>query len=200
MGGEKSSTKCPEALERCLAHGRSCRPGFLKVLSGLSRTKPSQSSPFPSNKAHFHIMQTLLTRRSVEVESHGHTARSRSVSGPASLLLQVHRLHQSLCPLNSARKCCDGRPQDFGIHFQDGRKVLHNFKNAPRAALSHAGRRRRLCPQLSETGLTRLMSSLGSIRPHTHTQTQRRSSAVCFSPQTPSKVKVPSATSASLSL
>lgn len=191
-GGEKSSTKCPEALERCLAHGRSCRPGFFKVLSGLSQTIRAKAACFHQTKLIF----TSCKRFSpAGLWRWSHTAQSRSVSDPAPLLFQVHRLHQSLCPLNSARKCSDGRLQDFGIHFKDGRKVLHNFKNAPAPP----------CPTqaaVASSSALRNGTETSHVQPQQHsaTHTQRRFSAVCFSPQTPSKVKVPSATSASLSL
>lgn len=172
MGGGRNPAPSVQKLwSAALLVAGAAGPGFFQGLIGVIANEPSRSSLFPSNKAHFHILSTLLTRRSVEVESHGPS--SRSVSGPAPLLFQVHRLHQSLCPLNSARKCSDGRLRDFGIHFKDGRKVLHNFKNAPalpcptQAAVASSS-------SSQKRGMRRLMStSLSSILPHTHTHTLR---------------------------
>lgn len=59
------------------------------------------------------------------VEIEGHQQKQASAETP--FLFQIHWLHQSLCPLISAQKCCE----DFGVHFKYGRKVLHNLTNAP---------------------------------------------------------------------
>lgn len=123
-------------------------------LIGVIANGPSHSSLFPSNKAHFHIMSTLLTRRSVEVESHG-PEQECVWAGTAPLS------SSPTAPKPLSSKLCTEVLRRAAARL---RYPLSRWQKSPaqlqertRAALSHAGRCH-LVLSSQKRGLRRLVS------------------------------------------